>query len=95
MPPAGTQCLPKTVWPVSISSTFAQLLGFAALQAAARSLVSAALAAKEGSVSRKEPAAPVTLSNCAERGFRYEPPDMFLSFRHSRLPRDSAQKSLV
>ncbi|CAE7782883.1 CYP27A1, partial [Symbiodinium necroappetens] len=35
----------------------------------------------EGSVSRKEPAAPVTLSNCAERGFRYEPPDMFLSFR--------------
>eukprot|EP00439_Symbiodinium_sp_Y106_P057114 s2366_g8.t1 len=35
----------------------------------------------EGFVSRKEPTAPVTLSNCAERGFRYEPPDMFLSFR--------------
>ena len=34
-----------------------------------------------GSVSRKEAEQPLNLTDCAERGFRYEPPDMFLSFR--------------
>ena len=38
-------------------------------------------------MTRTEPEQPLNLTDCAERGFRYEPPDMFLTFRPTGSPK--------
>ena len=48
---------------------------------------------KEGSVSRVRQVPPPILTDCAERGYRYEPPSMFLSHRQSQAAYNRCSKA--